>query len=548
MATRQSSKNGTVRVVLYLRMSSAKQDKSIPAQRDELTRQIEKRPNHRIVGEYIDEAISGDDTERRTGFLQMRRDADAGEFDLVLCWDQDRFGRFDQLDAGYWIYPFRQAGVRLETIAQGAIDWEDLTGQLVYSVNQMGKAQFLRDLSRNTCRGMLSSAREGRAGTGGPSPYGYRSKNGEVQVIPEEAEVVRWIFAEYLKSESSLRGLAAALNRRKTSPPRGKVWRDSSVRAILARRKYTGTFVYGERNSGRYFSMKDGEVIPRRKTEKNTHAEPIVHKDKFEAIIDQATFDKVQARLASRKTNTAPRSARQYLLSGLVRCGDCGGAMGGIPQSSGLAYKCRTYHQSGATACHCNTIAEAPLVAVIVGKVQDRYLSDDALARLRRAIEKAQNRSKPRPRDLDRLRREIDSLDKKIDRGAERVLNAPADLLPMIYRKLEEARAQRDRLKAELDALTSREVRSNGKDGSEIDQAINALRDLGEALSKASPTDTKKLLSQIVTRIELHFEDNTTGRQKRAFSHGTIHIRPDAGESQGTQPFPEVSLLRKKGP
>ena len=164
MAKRDSTRNGSVRVVLYLRMSSAGQDQSIPAQRAEL-RAYAKKLGYEIVGEYLDEAISGDDTERRAGFLRMREDAQRGTFDAILSWDQDRFGRFDQLDAGYWIYPFRRAGVRLETIAQGPIDWEDLTGQLVYSVNQMGKAQFLRDLARNTARGQLNSAREGRART-----------------------------------------------------------------------------------------------------------------------------------------------------------------------------------------------------------------------------------------------------------------------------------------------------------------------------------------------------------------------------------------------
>jgi DNA invertase Pin-like site-specific DNA recombinase len=210
-----------------------------------------------IVNEYLDE-LSGDATERRTGFLAMRDAAGNGEFSVVLAWDQDRFGRFDPLDAGYWIYPFRRGGVRLETIAQGKIDWEDLTGQLVFSGNQLGKAQFLRDLSRNTTRGILAAARNGTAGTGGPSPYGYRSKDGEVWVVPEEAEVVRWIFTEYVKPGASLRSIAAELNRRGMAPPRkargirkgGKVWRMSSVRTILERRKNTGTFIYGERNGG----------------------------------------------------------------------------------------------------------------------------------------------------------------------------------------------------------------------------------------------------------------------------------------------------------
>jgi len=537
MATRHSKRNGSIRAVLYLRMSSAGQEQSIPAQRAELQAYAAKH-GYTIVGEYLDEAISGDDTERRTGFLRMREDAQSGGFDLILSWDQDRFGRFDQLDAGYWIYPFRQAGVRLETIAQGRIDWEDLTGQLIYSVNQMGKAQFLRDLSRNTARGLLASAREGRAGTGGPSPYGYHSKDGTVSLIQDEAKIVRWIFREYLKPQASLRGLAGELNRRNVKPPRSKVWRDSSVRAILARRKYTGTFVYGEKNAGKYNSFRDGEIIPRRKNDKADSSEPIVHKDHFEAIVDQGTFDKVQAKLVSRKTKTAPRTTRQYLLSGMLRCGDCGGALGGIHQASGSIYRCREYHHSGTASCYCNSIKETPLVSAVVRKIQDRYLSDAAIDRLRRKLVQAQERSMPQPRDLSRLRRDVETLDRKISNGEDSVLDAPPNLRAGLYRKLEGLTTERDRLKGDLETLTSRETRSGGNDSSEVDKAIEALRDLSAALSKAGPGDTRDLLSSIVSKIELNFEHKPTegGRTRNTFTHGTIYLRPDSAGGEGSQP------------
>jgi len=182
---------------------------------------------------------------------------------------------------------------------------------------------------------------------------------------------------------------------------------------------------------------------------------------------------------------------------------------------------------------------------VIVRKIQERYLSDDALARLRRDLEKALERSRPRPRDLDRLRREIDSLDQKIDRGAERVFEAPDDLLPTLYRKLEDFRSDRDRLRTELDSLRSRDTRSNGKDDKVVDRAIDALRSLREALSKANPADTKRLLSQIVTKIELHFTEGK-GRRKRDFTHGTIYVRPDAGENRETGPDDVTHLYNKR--
>ena len=62
------------------------------------------------------------------GLAFWRRDC----VEAVLCWDQDRFGRFDPLEAGYWIKPLRDAGIRLETVAQGRIDWEDFAGRIIF--------------------------------------------------------------------------------------------------------------------------------------------------------------------------------------------------------------------------------------------------------------------------------------------------------------------------------------------------------------------------------------------------------------------------------
>jgi hypothetical protein len=105
---------------------------------------------------------------------------------------------------------------------------------------------------------------------------------------------------------------------------------------------------------------------------------------------------------------------------------------------------------------------------------------------------------------------------------------------------------ERDRLKAELAAQASRETAPERKDGSEIDQAIEALRTLGEALRKAEPEDTKQLLSTIVVKIELYFNHSETeaGRKTSEFSHGFIHVRPDAGA--GSLSDPDSTQLTNK--
>ena len=121
MAARNSTKAATIPAVSYLRMSSDKQTESIPAQR-KAVKAYAKENGYRIIREYVDSGISGDDTIRRLEFQRMIADAASGEFKAILCWDQDRFGRFDSVEAGHWIYPLRQAGVSLVTLDCGPID------------------------------------------------------------------------------------------------------------------------------------------------------------------------------------------------------------------------------------------------------------------------------------------------------------------------------------------------------------------------------------------------------------------------------------------
>ena len=141
----------------YVRMSSSQQDASPGQQRKEITKLAEKT-GYRLIRWYEDPGISGDDTRKRKHFLRMLRDIqEKGDFAAILCWDQDRFGRFDTIEAGSIIFPLRQAGIWLQTVTQGRIDWNTFQGRLIYTVQQEGKHQYLIDLSRNVLRGKVAS-------------------------------------------------------------------------------------------------------------------------------------------------------------------------------------------------------------------------------------------------------------------------------------------------------------------------------------------------------------------------------------------------------
>ena len=106
----------------YIRMSSAQQEDS-PEQQREQIEEYAAEHGYRIVRWYEDLGISGDDSKKRTGFRQMICDAENDcDFEVIITWKTDRFGRFDSLEAGKWITPLRESGVKLVTVTEGLQD------------------------------------------------------------------------------------------------------------------------------------------------------------------------------------------------------------------------------------------------------------------------------------------------------------------------------------------------------------------------------------------------------------------------------------------
>jgi len=529
MATKILAQNTAV---LYVRMSDERQEHSIEAQEAELRRYADKH-GYTVLRKYTDEAISGDATERRTGFLRMRDDAQQGEFSVVLCWDQDRFGRFDPIEGGFWILPFRNAGVRLETIAQGRIDWNDFAGRLIYLVQQEGKHAYLRDLSRNVTRGQLNSAKNTRGGTGGRAPGGYKHKDGKVLVEKDKAAVVLHAFEEYDKPSASLRSVVEVLNREGIPSPRGGKWCIASLQNMFKNRKYAGDFVRLKYRAGKYHAIKGGEIVARQRGDKTEEVEPIVVENHHKAIVHRKLFNRVQYKLKTHQRRTAHKSGHRYTLSGLLKC-ECGGPMTGRPSRNGngelrYRYGCRISCNQGPSVCYANTISEEAIVDVVLRKMQAEVFSETAIDRLLLAYRKrltARRKIVPAD-DGGKLRKQVGDLDRQIDQGLDRLLVVPEKLVGTLSAKLDKLKAERDRLKAQLNAAGQPETGSVATDDAKVEEAARVLRDLREAFSDAKPEEIRDLISPLVSKIELRYSHTRNGkRQRHVCEGGTIFVRP----------------------
>jgi DNA invertase Pin-like site-specific DNA recombinase len=530
----------------YYRMSDDRQENSIERQRSQVE-PYASRKRYRIVREYIDEGISGDEITRRKHFQRMLRDAQTGLFQVILCDDKDRFGRFDSIDSGEVVAPLRRKGVQLDAVANGLVDWNSFAGRITDAVLQEAKQLEQEAISRRVLTNQLLKAQQG-IDTGGRVLYGYRweyTPAGIKHLVPDgrKAEVVRLLFTMYDQGHT-LYALAEELYRRAVPSPNGRSrWTRSVIQRILQNRRYVGDWTWGVHGFGkRHRYSKDG-IRPtdraRRGQVRNPPAEWLVCPDHHEPLIDRDIFERVQARLAGNRSWTTPHvNGGSLVLSRLLVCGHCGAYLVGVTDHGHRQYVCGGYLAYGKGHCRRNRVPEDGMVRVIVRKLREAFLDPENLQRLRqemRALEEAQQSGD----NLARLRQQLAALEHTIKQGNERLLILPPDRLPGVIVALREQERERDAARAELHRAESHSPVRHLE--SQIAEAEAVLWRLEEALQAEDAAMLREAIRVAVSRVTLYWTHEEHGKRiVSRFSHGEIvpqtsedseELSPSAGRS-----------------
>jgi len=427
-----------ITAVAYVRMSSDRQEASPKQQREEIEK-LAKREGYQIIRWYTDEAVSGDETEKRIQFQQMIKDAETGEFRAILSWDQDRFGRFDSIEAGHWIYPLRKARVCLVTVGQGKIDWNDFTSRVVYGIQQEAKHAYLRDLSRNATRGLIARAKRGEWVQGNHPPLGYAlEKSRLVLGSPKDVELVRRIFREYLVG-ASLQGLTDRLNREGIKAPGGGRWYRSTLRGILTNIRYTGKFVWNERSDVKYNCVRNGEVSDAVEIGKNDSEDWIVIDNNHPVIIDRETFDAVERRLQSRRSkkcgaSSSPRPEK-YVMTGLVHCEKCGSRMVGHTVRGNEYLICSGHLDKGNSFCNRNSVRQDELVEHVVTAIEEKCLNPSAMEKHRREL-LAQAKTSASADTRRKHQQQLKAVDAKLSKAKRRLVEVDSDMVRVVQERI----------------------------------------------------------------------------------------------------------------
>jgi predicted nucleic acid-binding Zn-ribbon protein len=162
----------------------------------------------------------------------------------------------------------------------------------------------------------------------------------------------------------------------------------------------------------------------------------------------------------------------------------------------------------------------------MVRKLESEFLNPARMMSLRKEICKqlAPVKSVENPQ---RLRKQMDVLDQRIDQGAEKMLAAPAKLTPILMAKLEGWRQQREALEDRLKALARPVVARGAELDKDVEEAISELQRLREGLHQDDRALMRDVMRELVAKVDLTFSwRGDRKRERAALVRGLIHLRP----------------------
>lgn len=247
-----------------------------------------------------------------------------------------------------------------------------INGDLLLSIMSFIAQQESDSLSRNVKIGLQYRYQQGKITVNCSRFLGYtKDKDGKLVIDPEEAEVVKRIFREYLEGEST-KGIAAGLTRDGIlNGAKNSKWWASNIESILKNEKYIGDAILQKTYTVDFLEKKrvanDG-IVPQYYIE-NSHP----------AIIPDHIFMETQAEMARRKAlskNGGCRSAysSRYALAGVIFCGNCGSPYWHLTWrphgKKKVVWRCRKKSKEGAESCTGRNLREDKVHAAVVQAIR----------------------------------------------------------------------------------------------------------------------------------------------------------------------------------
>jgi site-specific DNA recombinase len=446
-----------LRAALYLRVSTARQaahDVSIPDQRKQGEAYCSAR-GYDLVETFVDAGASATN-DRRPEFQRM---IDAGTskpaaFEVVVVHSFSRFFR-DHFELEFYVRKLAKNGIRLLSITQEMGD--DPMHVMMRQIMALFDEYQSKENAKHVLRAMKENARQG-FWNGSLPPIGYRVVAAEqrgakikkkLEIDPHHAETVRLAFQLALRGDGTsgpmgVKAITSHLNAKGILTRDGGRWGIGSLHKMLTRPAYVGRHEFNKRGQTKELKPTD-EVI--------TVAVP--------PIIDEATFATVQAQMKARNPKVTPPRvvSGPTLLTGLIHCAKCGGAMT-IRTGKGGRYRyytCSTKARQGPTACTGMTVPMAKLDELVADHLEKRLLNLKRLEEvLSTVLDRRQERSERKQQHIAELNKRATETDLRLNRLYDAIEGGVANLDdPELKSRIATLKATRDQARVDADRASA---------------------------------------------------------------------------------------------
>lgn len=531
----------------YARYSSDMQDASSTDAQQRKCRERAARDGQQIAAalEFKDEAVSGTKLARE-GLRAMMEAARAGQFQILYFENLSRLARESVITMPMLKELVYVCRVRIISIDEG-LDSVNDSWELLAAILSIQHERFIKDLGKYVFRGQEEALRNGFS-LGGlilgytSSPVegsekdrrGRNAKPRKVYAIDEKgAPWVLRVFFWFVRERRPLRWIVRELNRMgapKGPCARSKNWEYYHVRKLLRNEKYIGWWSWGETKTIR--NPLTGQVTK----EKRSPGEAEKWRRHFPdlRLIDDETFEKAQQLLdesaeamaehrdgkgqfAGSPRGTGRRHPR-HLLSGLVRCRQCGRRwiIGG---TGGKYFYCPGWP---AGTCACKTqLPRDRAKRMVLEEIGRRILSNPAWKKhvLEETMRAWETQEAQLPSELAATEKALAEVDRKIARLVDSIEEGVDD--PEVSARLAERRKQKKSLTDKLSRLQQAE--DSRLPAPSEEWANDQLHDLSSVLSGDNPAAAHALRDLVGGEIVI--EEVERPGYKRRFMRGRFTIR-----------------------
>ncbi|MDU0431183.1 recombinase family protein [Staphylococcus chromogenes] len=490
------------RVGIYVRVSTEMQSTegySIDGQINQI-REYCQFHHFEVTDIYADRGISGK-SMNRPELQRMLKDANEGHIDCVMVYKTNRLAR-NTSDLLKIVEDLHKQNVEFFSLSE-RMEVNTSSGKLMLQILASFSEFERNNIVENVFMGQTRRAQEGYYQ--GNLPLGYEkipdSKH-ELMINQHEANIVKYIFEAYAKGHG-YRKIANALNHKGYVTKKGKPFSVGSITYILSNPFYIGQIQFAK--------YKDWNE----KRRKGLNDKPVIAQGKHSPIISQDLWDKVQMRKKQIKEKPQVHGKGTNLLTGIIRCPQCGAAMAASNTTNTLKdgtkkriryYSCSNFRNKGSKVCSANSVRAEVIEKYVMDQILEIVKSDKVIKKVvERVNQENQVDVTALNHDIAYKQQQFDEVQTKLHNLAQTINDNP-DLVSALKPAIHQYETQLNDITKQINLLKRQQ--NHDKPTYDTKQIATLLKQIFQNIETLDKSQLKALYLSVIDRIDIRKDPN----------------------------------------